>query len=135
MLGLDSVNLVLVHVKPFGSDCLITECSPAPLTSNPKLVAESHDVKPTRHGIAIANRLLNLLRHHYDLSVTSITGIPMKVGLLRTVALLLTVTQKYVVKMHSIILRCGAKCCNKGFSDGASQYAFTLGFEFYCSGQ
>nr|CAB3256405.1 protein asunder homolog [Phallusia mammillata] len=78
MLPIENLNLVLVHVKPFGSDFQITESPPVEMKSNPKITVESHNVKATRHGIAVANRMLNLLRHHYDLSVTSITGIPMK---------------------------------------------------------
>ena len=73
------VELVLVHVKPFNSDCSITELNLAPLKNNPKVFLETHDVKATRHGITIANRMLNLVRRHFDLSVTAITGIPMKV--------------------------------------------------------
>ena len=79
MLPIESVQLILIHVKPFNSDCSITEVDLSPLKNNSKILLETHDVKATRHGIAIANRLLNLVRRHYDLSVTSITGIPMKV--------------------------------------------------------
>ena len=80
MLPISSLELILVHVKPFNSDCSITELDLAPLKNNSKVLLETHDVKATRHGIAIANRMLNLVQRHYDLSVTSITGIPMKVG-------------------------------------------------------
>ena len=79
MLPISSIQLILIHVKPFGSDCCVTEMDFTPLTRDPLVFLETHDVKATRHGIAIANRLLNLVRRHYNLSVTSITGIPMKV--------------------------------------------------------
>jgi len=79
MSPIAKVELILVHVKPFNSDCCITELNLAPVKNNPKVYLETHDVKATRHGIAIANRMLNLVRRHYDLSVTAITGIPMKV--------------------------------------------------------
>ncbi|CAK8693167.1 unnamed protein product [Clavelina lepadiformis] len=78
ILPIDSLELVIIHVKPFGSNSAITEHSLTPASKNPKVLVEAQDVKATRHGIAIANRLLHLVQRHFDLSVTSITGIPMK---------------------------------------------------------
>uniref|UniRef100_H2Y4D2 Protein asunder n=1 Tax=Ciona savignyi TaxID=51511 RepID=H2Y4D2_CIOSA len=77
VLPLSTVELAIVHVKAFGSDCSVTETRHA-LPSSPGVLVEVHDVKATRHGISIGNRMLNLLQKHYNLSVTSITGIPMK---------------------------------------------------------
>ncbi|XP_002130469.2 integrator complex subunit 13-like [Ciona intestinalis] len=77
ILKILSIEFVLVHVKSFGSDCEVTELRHV-LPNHPSVTTEVHDVKATRHGIAIGNRMLNLLQKHYNLSVTSITGIPMK---------------------------------------------------------
>ncbi|XP_039263704.2 integrator complex subunit 13-like [Styela clava] len=77
-LPISELDLVIIHIKPFGVDLQISEKPPTPLTQNKSISSELHNVKSTRHGIAIANRLLNLVQKHYDLSVTSVTGIPMK---------------------------------------------------------
>ena len=76
-MPLDKVELVFIHVKPHDSHIVMND---KPLTRVTKqLSVELHDVTATRHMIYVSNRMLNLVQHHYDLSATSITGIPMKV--------------------------------------------------------
>ena len=76
-LTVDKIELIFIHIKSRDSNIIINQHAMRDVT--PKLSVELHDVKATRHGIGISNRMFNLVQQHFDLSATSINGIPMKV--------------------------------------------------------
>ena len=78
-LGLDSVELLFIHVKSDKMTSVVQEQPMHQAANSDVLHVEIHDVKAYKHGISICNRMLNLVRSNYGLSATSITGIPMKV--------------------------------------------------------
>lgn len=75
-LTVDKIELIFIHIKSRDSNIIINQHAMRDVT--PKLSVELHDVKATRHGIGISNRMFNLVQQHFDLSATSINGIPMK---------------------------------------------------------
>jgi len=77
-LSLDFVELLFVHVKSDKMNSVVQEQPMYQVDKSQVLHVEVHDVKAFKHGISICNRMLNLVRSNYDLSATSITGIPMK---------------------------------------------------------
>lgn len=71
-LKIDQCHLVVINLHPSGLDSMVTN---RPLRDlNGTVKAEVHSVKARDFG----NKLTHLILLHYDLSSTTVTGIPMK---------------------------------------------------------
>ena len=74
MLQIDFCDCVLINTFPIDADAHIKDQKPQAVNAN--LACQVHSVRGGRY---LANKMNRLLLDHYDLAVTVITGIPMKV--------------------------------------------------------
>ncbi|XP_038061672.1 integrator complex subunit 13-like isoform X2 [Patiria miniata] len=73
LLPIAQCDLTLINILPTNKESGIKDRSPASMS--PYLTAEVHSAKAGRH---LANKLSVIAQKHYDLAITTVTGIPMK---------------------------------------------------------
>ncbi|XP_071784159.1 integrator complex subunit 13-like [Asterias amurensis] len=73
LIPITNCQLTLINVLPTNKEGAVKDRPPTVLSSH--LTAEIHSAKAGRH---LANKLSQLVQKHYDLAITTVTGIPMK---------------------------------------------------------
>lgn len=75
LLNIDHCHLVIINMVPMNIETLVTNRTK--MEFSPCLSTEIH----TTSAPEISNKLTHLIMSHYDLASTTVTGIPMKVGI------------------------------------------------------